>query len=391
MDSDLTTFKKPNRPDSNQRWTKEQEELLASWSERASGYRWLHTRSEKLYRCRNYTFTIPVIILSTLTGTANFAMDSFIPEENKQLAMACVGGVNIFAGILSTLQNFLRYAELMESHRVAEVSWSKLSRDIAVELTLEPKMRKPAFDFLNVCRSEYDRLIEQSPPIDDDIIKRYKSEFNKLEPDFNHPHVCNGLKKCKVFQYNEDDKKAETLANAGNKFRNLTRKQWEPDFDNRAIRKLKVTNNDYKPNESQKELESLIGLNKVSRFKKNINELDENKEKHPIEQINDIIKQTSENLKKETKDENTDETKNDENKDENSGENQDENKGEKDENSDEKKDENKDETDVEKGNLCDTIQIVDDNIVFGESDVTEVIVKNEEDLQSEFINSITDK
>jgi len=160
-------------------WTEEQEKLLASWSEKASGYRWLHMRSEKLYRKRNYAFTIPVIILSTLTGTANFAMDSFVPEENKQIAMACVGGVNIFAGILSTLQNFLRYAELMEGHRVAEVSWSKFSREISVELALEPDMRKPAFDFLNVCRSEFDRLIEQSPTIDDSIIAQYNSKFMK--------------------------------------------------------------------------------------------------------------------------------------------------------------------------------------------------------------------
>lgn len=374
MDSDLTTLKKPKKKeDSNQRWTKEQEELLASWSERASGYRWLHTRSEKLYRCRNYTFTIPVIILSTLTGTANFAMDSFIPEEHKQIAMACVGGVNIFAGILSTLQNFLRYAELMESHRVAEVSWSKLSRDIAVELTLEPKMRKPAFDFLNVCRAEYDRLIEQSPPIDDDIIKRYKSEFNKLEPDFNHPHVCNGLKKCKVFKYNEDDKKAETLATAGNKFRNLTRKQWEPDFDNRSIRTMKVTNNDIKPNESKKELESLIGLNKVSKFKKGIEPVD-NSEKHPMEQINDIIKQASENLEKEeineTKDENKDET------------------------NDETKSENKGEPDIEKGKLDDDIQIVEEDIIFGDekkNNEENKEEKTEEELQKEFIDSINDK
>jgi len=390
MDSDLTTLKKPKKKeDSNQRWTKEQEELLASWSERASGYRWLHTRSEKLYRCRNYTFTIPVIILSTLTGTANFAMDSFIPEEHKQVAMACVGGVNIFAGILSTLQNFLRYAELMESHRVAEVSWSKLSRDIAVELTLEPKMRKPAFDFLNVCRAEYDRLIEQSPPIDDDIIKRYKSEFNKLEPDFNHPHVCNGLKKCKVFKYNEDDKKAETLATAGNKFRNLTRKQWEPDFDNRAKRTIKVTNNDIKSNESKKELESLIGLNKVSKFKKGMdkgcdNEAIDNSEKHPMEQINDIIKQTSEHLEKEEINETKDETKS--------------------ENKDETKSENKGEPDIEKGKIDDDIQIVEEDIIFGDNekenneenkedkeDKEDKEEKTEEELQKEFINSINDK
>ena len=108
-------FKKKKEKVVNIPWTKEQEELLAEWSELSTCYKWLHGRCEKLYRIRNYTFTIPVIILSTLTGTANFAMDSFVPPENKQIAMAAVGSVNIFAGILSTLQNFLRYAELLES------------------------------------------------------------------------------------------------------------------------------------------------------------------------------------------------------------------------------------------------------------------------------------
>lgn len=290
MDIDLTTLKKNDKKKdtSNQKWTKEQEELLASWSERAAGYRWLHSRSEKLYRCRNYTFTIPVIILSTLTGTANFAMDSFVPESHKQMAMACVGGVNIFAGILSTLQNFLRYAELMESHRVCEVSWSKLSRDIAVELTLEPKMRKPAFDFLNVCRAEYDRLIEQSPPIDDDIIKKYKGEFNELDEDFNHPLVCNGLHKCRVFIPSEDEKKANTVAEAGEKLLNLKRNKWNNDVNTEFKRKITV-----KPDKIEKTdiNEELKALNSVSQFKKSFNETEQdNVDKHPMEKINDIIK-----------------------------------------------------------------------------------------------------
>jgi len=289
MDLDLTTFKKNDKKkdSSNQKWTREQEELLASWSERASGYRWLHSRSEKLYRCRNYTFTIPVIILSTLTGTANFAMDSFVPEENKQMAMACVGGVNIFAGVLSTLQNFLRYAELMESHRVSEVSWSKLSRDIAVELTLEPKMRKPAFDFLNVCRAEYDRLIEQSPPIDDNIIKRYKGEFNKLEPDFNHPHVCNGLHKCRIFEPNENDKKANTVAEAGEKLLNLKKKKWNKNVNSEFKRKITVKPDKIEKTDINEELKS---LNSVSKFKKSLNN------KYPMEKINDIIKSSQKDI-----------------------------------------------------------------------------------------------
>ena len=62
-------------------------------------------------------FQFTVIILSTLTGAANVGMDSFVAEENKSLASAIVGGVNILAGIVSTLQNFLKVAELMEAHR----------------------------------------------------------------------------------------------------------------------------------------------------------------------------------------------------------------------------------------------------------------------------------
>jgi hypothetical protein len=312
MTVDLTTLKKNDSKRDTQKWTKEQEELLAGWSERASGYRWLHSRSEKLYRCRNYTYTIPVIILSTLTGTANFAMDSFVPEENKQLAMACVGGVNIFAGILSTLQNFLRYAELMESHRVSEVSWSKLSRDIAVELTLEPKMRKPALDFLNVCRAEYDRLIEQSPTIDDNIIRRYKSEFKKIEKDFNHPHVCNGLAKCKIFEADEVEKKALMVANAGDKLLNLKRNKWNHNIDTEFKRNIKVIS-EKKENDINEELKSLNtvsqfknndineelkSLNTVSQFKKSFanvkdNDKDNDKDKGSIEKINDIIIQKS--------------------------------------------------------------------------------------------------
>ena len=81
-------------------WTEECEKLLL-WnrSEKASCYRWLHGRSEKSYQRWYYCFSIPVIILSTLTGVANVGMDSFVPAESKSMASAIVGGVNIFAGL----------------------------------------------------------------------------------------------------------------------------------------------------------------------------------------------------------------------------------------------------------------------------------------------------
>ena len=179
-------------------WTPELEDLLAEWSEKASCYRWLHGRCEKSYRTWYYCFSIPVIILSTLTGAANVGMDSFVPAESKSMASAIVGGVNIFAGIVSTLQNFLKVAELMEGHRIAGVSWGKLQRNISIELSLDPSRRVLQTDFLKLSRSEYDRLIEAGPIINDGIINQFNKKFKNYE--VSKPSICNGLDKCKVYK-----------------------------------------------------------------------------------------------------------------------------------------------------------------------------------------------
>ena len=98
-------------------WTHECEELLAEWSEKASAFRWLHARCEERYRTRYYAFAIPVIILSTLTGFANVGLSEFLRDDAKPIAQAIIGGVNLLAGVLGTLQSFLKVAETMEGGR----------------------------------------------------------------------------------------------------------------------------------------------------------------------------------------------------------------------------------------------------------------------------------
>ena len=194
-------------------WTDECESLLAEWSEKASCYRWLHGRCEKRYRTWYYCFSIPVIILSTLTGAANVGMDSFVPQENKAVASAIVGGVNIFAGIVSTLQNFLKVAELMEGHRIAGVSWGKLQRNIAIELALDPSRRVLQMDFLKLARAEYDRLIEAGPIIDDSVITQFNKKFKNYE--VSVPSICNGLDKCNIYKIDETIKMNKEEFNEG--------------------------------------------------------------------------------------------------------------------------------------------------------------------------------
>ena len=185
-----------------------------------------------------------------------------VPEENKQIAMAAVGSVNIFAGILSTLQNFLRYAELLESHRLSELQWSKFGRNISVELALEPKRRKPAYDFLKICRADYDRLIEQSPTIDDSIINQFRKAF-KDNTEIKKPDICNGLSRCKIYVPTKEEKVANIVANASNK---LNMKTWKRPEHKHHKAQTEHVNKEHK----HRELSDLVSLGKVSEFSKAI-------------------------------------------------------------------------------------------------------------------------
>jgi hypothetical protein len=181
-------------PENIEEWSDEIEELLSEWGEVSMCYAYLHNYSTRKYKKKYQHLQIPIIVLSTLTGVGNFAVDSYIPVDYQHGFTACVGGLNIFCGILGTLGSFLKYAETFEGHRISALAWSKLGRAIEIELSLHDKKRKPCRDFLKVCRAEYDNLLESSPNIDLDIINMFNKKFEDKYPNVRKPLICNGLK-----------------------------------------------------------------------------------------------------------------------------------------------------------------------------------------------------
>ncbi len=158
-------------------WHEQQELILKNWSEIGSSYRYLHDRSFTKYNSQNLRFALPVIVISTITGTANFAQESF-PEAWKSYVPLAIGFLNLTAGLITTIAQFLRVSELLEGHRAASIAYSKFSRNIAVELSLPVSQRtSDGFDFIVTCRNELDRLIEQSPNIPAVIVKEFASRF----------------------------------------------------------------------------------------------------------------------------------------------------------------------------------------------------------------------
>jgi len=207
---DLTTPRTIPPDDQLHIWTHEIENLLAEFGEVSLCYQYLHSFSQRKYKKKYHHLQIPIIIFSTLTGVGNFAIDSYIPTDYQKGFTAVVGGFNIFCGILGTLLAFLKYAELYEAHRISALAWAKLSRNIEIELALHKDRRKPCRDFLKVCRSEYDNLLESSPSIDTDIINAFNKKFENKYPKIRKPVIVNGLREIKPFKDDYKDKK-ETI------------------------------------------------------------------------------------------------------------------------------------------------------------------------------------
>ena len=184
-------------------WTPELDDLMAEWADKAACYRWMHERTEKIFSRNDRFITIPVIILSTLTGTANFGLNSIFGDNKSaaSLATLAIGGVSIIAGIITTLGNFLRYAQGSEAHRVSSISWGKFNRLITVELRINPNERMDSMSFLKICRIELDRLIEQSPPIPDSVIAAFRNEFGS-SVDVKKPDIAAAIEHTKAFKDN---------------------------------------------------------------------------------------------------------------------------------------------------------------------------------------------
>lgn len=232
-------------------WHPQQEKILKNWSEIGSSYRYLHDKSFNKYERCNMCFSLPVIILSTLTGVANFAQSSFPPDARPTVSVI-IGSLNIIAGLITTIAQFLKVAEKTEGHRAASVAYSKFSRNISVELSLPVKERLVhGTEFLSTQRAELDRLIEQSPTIPADIVKKFDKTFikrdasgNKIDDDetFYKPEILE-IRPVEIYQKTKQEQEEEE------KLKKINEMKW-----NKEIKDIIINDDNKRRNEIESEL-----------------------------------------------------------------------------------------------------------------------------------------
>jgi hypothetical protein len=82
-------------------WTKENEKIMVEWCDVAQCYKWLNARAHGRYAYMHAWFTIPAIVLSTISGTASFAQTS-LPIAYQTYSPMAIGAINIFIGLIGS-------------------------------------------------------------------------------------------------------------------------------------------------------------------------------------------------------------------------------------------------------------------------------------------------
>jgi len=159
-------------------WNTAQETLLKGISERSNGMRWLHNKSQIYFDTTNFYLTIPNVIITTVNGSITMSLNSLFPDPaGQKVALTIVGLISIFSAILTTINQYIKSAQMCEAHRTSAIAYGKLHRVITNELALRRDQRVNSMDFLKTVRTEQDRLENSSPLIQTRIIEKFNIQF----------------------------------------------------------------------------------------------------------------------------------------------------------------------------------------------------------------------
>jgi hypothetical protein len=181
-------------------WTDEVENILKCICERAQIWRILNINSHDHFKKKYYFLMIPVIILSSITGSLNLALGS-LNSKNDTIINLIIGFFGILISILSTLNNMFSFQKRKDEHYRYSKEWYKIHRLIITELSLEKSKRNNVNMFFNFIINQVENIFENQPNIRKDTINKFLKKYKKKQFDIDIPEILS-IKKTFIYKDN---------------------------------------------------------------------------------------------------------------------------------------------------------------------------------------------
>jgi hypothetical protein len=157
-------------------YTHQVENVLKYYAEEAEMLYMLHNRNFLFYHKRGHYYTIPVIVLSTVSGVLSFNSGIQGTPEGQYT----IGSINILCGIITTIYKFLNYANFENQHRLLAIEYLHLYEDIKSVLSKAPERRPNAIEYVERIENKRQELYDNFSIIQDRVRVEYKHKFQSL-------------------------------------------------------------------------------------------------------------------------------------------------------------------------------------------------------------------
>ena len=185
-------------------WDASVERLLQKYCDEAQTREALHRASYYSYKKLTTCFNLPVIVLSCLSGSFQFLSKGY--PEIEQHIVTGTASLSILTAIISAVGSYLKLGESTNKHEQSANAWLLFNNEVKHQLSLRRDRRQDADEFLQECKTQYDRLFELSPICSHSHIKAIKKQIaaNATE-EFVVPTYLNGFRHSEVYRVPDDD------------------------------------------------------------------------------------------------------------------------------------------------------------------------------------------
>ena len=114
------------------------------------------------------------IVITGLSSSLSLASAS---SPYYQYVMYVVGGVGLFSSLLQSLKQFYNADEKASEHKLFCKQYSNLYRRIKLQLSLKRSDRTPASEFVKWAYKEYEKLVNEAPPLKETTIQSFKEKY----------------------------------------------------------------------------------------------------------------------------------------------------------------------------------------------------------------------